>query len=194
MNRSMLVLAALALGLLLPATAAAKGPSEASITGGTLSKTLKLVGNGETEATPLGQLTMESGFFPAAFGQSPDPMLPTRPSGNLGPKLTIRYVVPGGDNQTGESQTFHITQDVYPYAKGGAVTYMKPGQPIFGMATLGGWYRAYGLKRTLITQGLPARATGAGSSGSNLALLAGIGIPGALALTGAAVFFRRRKS
>ena len=189
MNRSMLVLAALALALLLPTAAAAKGPSEASITGGSLSKALKLVGNGETDGTPLGQLTMEAGFFPAAYGQSPDPMLPARPSGDLGPKLTIRYVVPGGDGKT-----FRVNQDVYPYAKGGAVTYMKPNQPIFGMGTRGGWYRAYGLKRTLIRQGLPARAAGSASSGSNLALLAGIGIPGALALTGAAVFLRRRKA
>ena len=189
MNRWMLVLAALALALLLPTAAAAKGPSEASITGGSLSKTLKLVGNGETDATPLGQLTMETGFFPAAYGQSPDPMLPARPSANLGPKLTIRYVVPGGD-----SRTFHVSQDVYPYAKGGAVTYMRPNQPIFGMGTRGGWYRAYGLKRTLIRQGLPARAAGSGSAGSNLALLAGIGIPGALALTGAAFVLRRRKA
>src|SRR5205823_4318944 len=103
MNRSMLVLAALALALLLPTAAAATGPSEASITGGTLSKALKLVGNGETAGTPLGELTMESGFFPAAYGQSPDPMLPARPSGNLGPKLTIRCVVPGGDGKT-----FHV--------------------------------------------------------------------------------------
>ena len=116
-------------------------------------------------------------------------MLPAGPSGDLGPKLTIRYVVPGGDGKT-----FHVSQDVYPYAKGGAVTYMRPNQPIFGMGTRGGWYRAYGLKRTLIRQGLPARAAGSGSAGSNLALLAGIGIPGALALTGAAFFLRRRKS
>ena len=64
----------------------------------------------------------------------------------------------------------------------------------FGMGTRGGWYRAYGLKRTLIRQGLPARAAGSGSAGSNLALLAGIGIPGALALTGAAFVLRRRKA
>ena len=186
MNRSMLVLAALALGLLLPAAAAAKGPSAAAISGGPLAKTIKISGNGETDATPLGQLTMEAGFFPAAYGQSPDPMLPSRPKGNLGPRLVIRYVVPGGDNQT-----FHVTQDVYPYAKGGALTYMKPNQPIFGMGTHGGWYRAFGLKRTLVAQGLPARA-GRTGSGSNFALLAGLGIPGALALGGAAVFFRRK--
>jgi len=100
MNRSMLVLAALGLGLLLPAAAAAKGPSAASISGGPLAKTITISGNGETEQTPLGRLTMEAGFFPAAFGQSPDPMLPSRPKGNLGPRLTIHYVVPGGDNKT----------------------------------------------------------------------------------------------
>ena len=189
MNRSMLVLAAFALALLLPAAAAAKGPSEASITGGNLTKTIKIVGDGESDQTPLGQMTMEAGFFPAAYGQSPNPMLLSRPKGNLGPTLTIHYVVPGEN-----SAKFYVDQDVYPYAKGGAVTYMKPNQPIFGMGTRGGWYRAYGLKRTLIKQGLPARAAGSGSSGSNLALLAGIGIPGALALTGAAFFLRRRKA
>jgi hypothetical protein len=191
MKRSMLVLVALALGLLLPAAAAAKGPSEATISGDVLKKAITIRGDGETDQTPLGQLTMQAGFFPAAFGQSPDPMLPRQPKGNLGPRLTIHYVVPGGD-----SQTFYIDQDAYPYAKGGAVTYMKPGQPIFDMATRGGWYRAYGLKVTLVKLGLPATmARTAKSTQSRLALLAaGIGIPGALALAGAAVFYRRRKS
>jgi len=187
MNRSMLVLAALALALLLPTAAAAKGPSEASIAGGSLSKTLKLAGSGETDASPLGQLTMEAGFFPAAYGQSPDPMLPARPSGELGPKVTIRYVVPGGDGKT-----FHVSQDVYPYAKGGAVTYMKPGQPIYESRTIGGWYRAYGLKEELVRLGLPARPA-QDAAGSSYALFAGIGIPGALALTGAFLLVRRSR-
>jgi LPXTG-motif cell wall-anchored protein len=186
MKRLLLVVA---VALVLPAAAAAKGPSAATISGGTLTKAITIAGNGETDQTPLGRLTMEAGFFPAAFGQSPDPMLHQRPAGPLGPRMLIRYAVPGGD-----SQTFHITQDVYPYAKGGAVTYMKPNQPIFGMGTIGGWYRAYGLKRTLVAQGLPARVPSARASRSNLALLAGIGIPGALALVGAGLFFRRRKN
>ena len=187
MNRFMLVPAALAVAVLLPATAAAKGPSKASISGGGLARTITLSGNGEFESTPLGHVTTESGFFPAAFGQSPDPRLPRRPSGNLGPKLTIRYVVPGPN-----STTFRITQDAYPYAPGGALTYMKPGQPIFDMKTVGGWIQSYGLKRTLVGQGLPARAAGS-SSGSSFALVAGLGIPGALALGGAGLFFRRRR-
>jgi LPXTG-motif cell wall-anchored protein len=187
MNRFTLVLAALGVALLVPATAAAKGPSGASISGSPLAKTIKLGGNGEMSGTPLGSLTEQSGFFPAAFGQSPDPRLPKRPSGNLGPKLTIHYVVPGPD-----SATFRIFQEAYPYADGGAVTYMKPGQPIFDMKTVGGWIRAWGLKETLVRQGLPAQPP-SDSSGSNLALLAGIGIPGALALAGAGLFYRRRR-
>ena len=187
MNRFMLVPAALAVAVLLPATAAAKGPSKASISGGGLARTITLSGNGEFESTPLGHVTTESGFFPAAFGQSPDPRLPKRPSGNLGPKLTIHYVVPGPNGTT-----FRITQDAYPYAPGGALTYMNPGQPIFDMKTVGGWIRAYGLKRTLVGQGLPARSAGS-SSGSSFALVAGLGIPGALALGAAGLFFRRRR-
>jgi hypothetical protein len=185
MNRSMFVLAAFAAALLLPAAAAAKGPSQASISGGGLAKTIVITGNGESDQTPLGQMTVDAGFFPAAFGQSPDPMLHARPKGNLGPKMTINYVVPGGDNTT-----FHVTQDLYLYAHGGAVTYMKPNQPIFGMATIGGWYRAYGLKRTLVKQGLPAQPSVSSSSRSSLALLA---IPGALLVGGTALFLKRRK-
>ncbi|HKD34038.1 MAG TPA: hypothetical protein VKB73_11355 [Gaiellaceae bacterium] len=184
MNRPMLVLATFAVALLLPAAAAAKGPSRASISGGGLEKAIEITGNGETDHSPLGRMTTEAGFFPAAFGQSPDPMLHHRPAGPLGSRVTIHYVVPGGGGET-----FHITQYAYPFAKGGAVTYMKPNQPIFGMATIGGWYRAYGLKRTLVEQGLPAPAR-EGSSGMNLALLA---IPGAIVLAGTALFFRRRK-
>jgi hypothetical protein len=189
MNRSMLVLTAFAIALLLPNAAAAKGPSAATISGEVLTKAITISGDGETDQTPLGQLTMQAGFFPAAFGQSPDPMLHKRPAGALGPMLTIHYTVPGGDNQT-----FSIDQVAYPYAKGGAVTYMKPGQPIFGMATIGGWYRAYGLRGTLVKLGAPASVVRtARSTSSKLVLIAGIGIPGALVLAGTAMFFRRRK-
>ena len=181
-----LALALLALGLVLPAAAAAKGPSAASVRGPGLEKALVIHGTESSGA--LGELTNEAGFFPAAFGQQPDPMLHARPS-HLGAKLRIYYVVPGGDNLT-----YHIVQDVYPYARGGAVTYMRPGQRIFGMGTQGGWFRAEGLKRTLVQHGLPARAPRASSSSSsaNLGLVAGIGIPGALVAVGAALFVARR--
>jgi hypothetical protein len=185
MNR--FVLAALAVALVLPAAAAAKGPSAASVTGPGLGKALVIRGNGESSGTALGNLTVEAGFFPAAFGQQPDPMLASRPAQKLGPKLTIHYVVPGPNNRT-----YRIVQDVYPYARGGAVTYMKPGQPIFDMTTRGGWYRGDGLKRTLVKQGLPARAARTSSS-TNLGLLAGIGIPGVLVAVGAGLIVARRR-
>lgn len=192
MNRFSLVLAALAAALVLPAVAAAKGPSSASVSGPGLDRPLRFSGNGEWGgSTPLAHLTTEAGFFPAAFGQQPDPMLAARPAGKLGPTLRISYVVPGDG-------TYRISQDVYPYARGGAVTYMKPGQPIFGMTTRGGWFRAEGLKRTLVRQGLPTRAPlaraqdGASSSSGSIALIAGVGIPGALLAMGAGVFLARR--
>jgi hypothetical protein len=171
----------LAAAVLAPA-ALAKGPSAASVTGPGLDHAVAVKG---TEASGLlGELTQYAGFFPAAFGQQPSPLLAQRPK-QLGPRYTIHYVVPGG-------AIFHLTQDVYPYARGGAVTYMKPGQPIFGMDSRGGWYRGGAdLKRALVRAGLPRTAprTGGGS-----ALLLGIGIPGVVLLTVTAVLVAMRRS
>jgi len=185
MKRLLFVLAAAA--LLAPA-ALAKGPSQATVTGPGLSEAIVLKGLGDSSA-----LTEQAGFFPAVFGQTPSPMI-KRPAGKLGPRYTIHYVVPGGN-----TKPYRITQYLYPYAAGGAVTYLRPGQPIFGAATTGGWYYAGGvLKQTLVRAGLPKAAphvsASASSSGSNIALFAGIGIPGALALAGAAVLVARRRS
>jgi hypothetical protein len=188
MTRSRLVLALLAAALALPAAAAAKGPGEASITGPGLGKALKIAGNGESMQSPLGQITALTGFFPAAFGQSPDPMLKQAPTRDLGPRYTIHYVVPGPDGRT-----FRLTQDAYPYAHGGALTYTKPGQPIFDMTTRGGWFPGgLPLKLALVQQGLPKKAP---SAGTNVALVAGIAVPGAIALAAAAMLatgYRRR--
>ncbi len=193
MTRFSLALAALAAALLIPPAALAKGPSDASVSGPGLGKTLSVSGSGETQATALGQLTLNAGFFPGAFGQEPNPMLPGRPHGKLGPKYTIRYLVPGG-GEPGHVQRFHITQELYPYAAGGAVTYMKPGQQIFDVTTRGGWFRGgSALKQTLVHDGLPARAPKASSSNRNLAVL--LGAPVAVLLAGgAALVARRRRS
>jgi len=185
MKRLLFVLAAAA--LLAPA-ALAKGPSQATVTGPGLSEAIVFKGLGDSSA-----LTEQAGFFPAVFGQTPSPMI-KRPAGKLGPRYTIHYVVPGGN-----AKPYRITQYLYPYAAGGAVTFLRPGQPIFGATTTGGWYYAGGvLKQTLVRAGLPKAAprvsASASSSGSNIALFAGIGIPGALALAGAAVLVARRRS
>jgi LPXTG-motif cell wall-anchored protein len=188
MTRFPLVLAALAAALLVPAAASAKGPSAASISGPGLGKTVKITG-AEAPGSPLMLFADETGFFPAAFSQEPNPMLPGRPHGALGPRYTIRYVVPGPYRAT-----FHLVQDLYPYAAGGAVTYMKPGQRVFDFTTHGGWFRGGdALKQTLVHRGLPARAPTASSSGTKLAVL--LGAPVMLLLAGGgALLARRRRS
>jgi hypothetical protein len=181
-----MVLPLLAAALVFPAAAAAKGPDRASISGPGLGKTLVLKGNGEWENSRLGQLTMLAGFFPAAYGQSPNPMLSSAPTKDLGPKYTVRYRVPGG-----EGTRYWIRADFYPYAKGGALTYTKPGQRVFDMHTRGGWFLGgTQLRLTLRHAGLPARAPEGG--GSNAALVAGLAVPGALAL-GIVLFVTRRR-
>jgi LPXTG-motif cell wall-anchored protein len=190
MTRFSLALAALCAALLIPATALAKGPSQASISGPGLGKAVKISGP-EAPGSPLMQLAQLTGFFPAAFTQQPDPMLPGRPAGKLGPKYTIRYLVPGG-GEPGQVQMFHITQDLYPYAAGGAVTYMKPGQKIFDFTTHGGWFRGgIALRQTLVQNGLPARAPSTSSSSRSLAVL--VGAPIVLLLAGGAAFAARRR-
>jgi hypothetical protein len=183
------LLFALAAAALVAPAALAKGPSQATVTGPGLDEAIAFKGLGDSSS-----LTEQAGFFPAVFGQTPSPMI-KRPAGKLGPRYTIHYLVPGGP-----TKPYRITQYLYPYAAGGAVTYMRPGQPIFGATTTGGWYYAGGaLKQILVRAGLPKAAPKAApsapaSSGSNIALFAGIGIPGALALAGAALLVARRRS
>jgi hypothetical protein len=152
-----LVVAALAL----PATALAKGPSSARIDGPGLGKAITITGP-EQEGSPLMDFAEQTGFFPAAFGQEPDPMLPERPNGNLGPKYSIDYKVPGP-----EGKSFEINQDLYPYAKPYALTYTASGQAIFDMTTKGGWYQSPLLKQTLVSAGLPAEPKSTASSTSS---------------------------
>jgi hypothetical protein len=176
-----LVLAALAL----PAAALAKGPSEGTISGPGFTKTVKVIYDGGG-GSPGDNLSQASGFFPAVFQQSPDPMLRHKPAGDLGPRYTVVWTVPGGD-----AATFHIRQQLYPYAKGGAVSYTKPGQPIFGMGAVGGWYRDTGLKRTLVALGLPAQAPSS-SDGVNWALVGGLAAAAAVAGAALLLWLRQR--
>jgi hypothetical protein len=183
--------AAIAAALLVPAVASAKGPTSASISGPGFSKKIKVLYDG-SGGTPGGDLTQQAGFFPAAFGQQPDPMLHRRPGGKLGPRYTILWRVPGG-------AVFVVRQDIYPYARGGAVTYMKPGQPIFDMTTRGGWYRDPQLKRTLVGLGLsahapaPSRSGGSGpGSGPNWALIGGLLALAALVAAGVGLWWYQR--
>lgn len=186
----MRVVLALALAsLVLPTVALGKGPSTATINGpGTGGGGLTITGCC-TPASPTMMLAEQAGFFPAVFRQTPDPMLTKRPRGNLGPKYTVTYTVPGPDNST-----FTIRQDVYPYADPSPVTYTAPAQRIFDTTTRGGWYQAGpDLKRTLVAAGLPeSPATGPSDGFSFPTVAASMLILALLLVSGTVVALRRR--
>jgi hypothetical protein len=156
MNRRALLSTILGVVVLLAPTAAlAKGASEATITGPGLGDGIRLAGEGDPGGGALMQIAEDSGFFPAVFPTTPNPMLSERPDGELGPRYTIVYVMPGPSGVVDE-----IRQDVYPYATPSVVSYTKPGQPYFGTErTVGGWYVAGPtLKDDLVAAGLRATA------------------------------------
>ncbi len=185
----MKIVAALAvLALVLPAAALAKGPAAATMEGPGLSGPTSFPG--DEGGGPLGRLVNATGWFPAVFGQEPDPLLASRPAGALGPRYTITYLVPGG-----EPEPDTILQDVYPYADGGPVTFVAAGQDIFDTTTRGGWFRATtDLKPILVEAGLPETAPGPSGADDPFPTLA---VSGAVLLAvaaglGVALLARRR--
>lgn len=189
MKRLLLLLALVALAL--PTAAFAKGPDEATITGPGLAKAITITGS-EEAASPLMAFAEAAGFFPAAFSQEPNPMLPDRPKGDLGPRYKIEYNVPGGDGMS-----WSISQDLYPYAQPSAVTYMKDGQEIFDMTTSGGWWTDSSLKDQLVELGLPKTAAAAEENSSTSAGFFSTGRLGALVfvllLVGTGTLVMRRR-
>jgi hypothetical protein len=116
------------LALALPATAAAKGPSGAAISGHGIT-TIRIWG-AEGSSTPFWRLVEATGWFEAAWG-SPSHLPQEQPRAELGPRFTIMWRVPSSNN---------LLQDVYPYAKPYPLTYMPPGQRLYGTPVKGGWY------------------------------------------------------
>jgi len=190
-----IALAVAAAALALPSVAAAKGPERASITGPGLSAPVPVNGFGEGDtSTDLGLLVNETGFFPQTFGQSPDPLLRTQPAERqLGARYTVTYTVPGPSTST-------LVQDLYPYAAGGPVSYMEPGQQIWDQTTRGGWYRSNPngrLRAMLVEAGLPKtppaatpKRTTSHTKEMRIALGTGAGI---VLAAGALVLLRRRR-
>jgi hypothetical protein len=151
--RTRVVLAIIVVVLALSTSVAgAKGPTGGELTGDGLAAPIALSGG---EGTGAGDgLIMQTGFFAAVFPEVPDPMLDARPAGELGPKLTITWQLsptPGADA---------LTQDIYPYADGGPLSYMAPGQRFYTTEqTRGGWYRSSpALLSTLQQLGVPSKA------------------------------------
>ena len=191
MKRMLVLLATVALAA--PASAAAKGPSGAEIEGPGTGGGIDITGTLEPTSN-LMLLSTWSGFFPAVFQQTPDPMLEARPEGDLGAKYEVTYTVPGPNNET-----FTIKQDMYPYAKRGPVTYMKPGQDIFEQpgGTRGGWYMAeIALKDLLVDEGLPSTPPSKTSDDNAAALSTGTALMlaavTALLILASAFVLRRR--
>jgi hypothetical protein len=140
--------------LALPAVAMAKGPTQATIAGPGLAEPLKLGGpNGWRAGSPMEVLTTGGGFFQVAWGGSPGLTLAKSPTARLGPKYRVVYVVPGPSGKDDR-----IRQDLYPFARGGPLTYTPPGQPFFDTRrTHGGWFRgAPDLKRVVVAARPPS--------------------------------------
>ncbi len=190
MTRTVLTtLTALLVVACVPSPAHAKGPSEATIDGPGLAEAISIPSDSQASAA-FWRLVEYTGFFPAVFRQTPDPMLSKRPHGSLGPRYVMTYTLPGPN---GVDDALH--QDVYPYAKPRPVSYTQPGQRFFmDQETHGGWFVAEpSLKRSLVTAGLPETPPASGDDASFpwpvVALLAALG---ALVVATLGVRLRRR--
>ena len=189
MRRALPAVAALAAMLLLPASAAAKGPSVASISGPGLDHAIVINGYGEGgNASPLGVLVDQGGFFHEVYGQTNTQAVNHRPAGDLGPRYEVTYTVPG---EGGDST---LKQELYPYARSGPVTYMTPMQKFWGtQLTPGGWFRGSPqLRRVLVDAGLPATAVRRRASNTTIRVALGAGAGVALAAVGLGLYYRRR--
>jgi hypothetical protein len=181
MRTSLALTIALLGALALPALAAAKGPTTATMNGPGITGARHLGGDSEGgTGTPLGALAIGGGFFPQAFGQVPDPTLSTRPEGSLGPRYRITYRMPG------PTKSATLRQSFYPYAKPAPLTYMKPGQTFWGtQRSHGGWFIAdSSLKRKLGLPAHPPKTATTRSSGTHAFPWQAVG-GGALALAAA---------
>jgi hypothetical protein len=181
-----------AFGVLVPASAFGKGASEATIVGPGLDRPITLAGEGQAGGEVLMGIAEAAGFFPAVFTQTPDPMLDERPAGELGPRYTITYVMPGPNNELDD-----LVQSFYPYASPSPVSYVEPGQRFWTTEqTRGGWYVASSsLKDQLVAAGLPRDApTGSPPSDSPWKVIGPAGVLVLVAgLGGVAAFLMRRR-
>jgi hypothetical protein len=160
-RRAALVMFALALLLaVVPTAAQAKGASAARISGGGSGGLpggpITLKGDGEPgSGSDLSTLAENAGMWALLFEGGPAGRLQTAPTpaAQRGPRYTITWTFPNG---AGTEDL--VRQSVWPYAAGGPVTYLAPGQRVLDTRTEGGWYKAADvLRTTLIALGLPNR-------------------------------------
>ena len=155
--RVLAVAALAALLLAVPTAAQAKGATAATIDGGgpggLPGGPITLRGDGEPgSGTDLAMLAEGAGVFAVLF-EDGGGGLDAAPTDRLGPRYTITWSFA---EDIGKGRK--VRQHVYPYAAGGPVTFMSPGQPVFDTTTAGGWYQGFdGLRAQLIELGLPNR-------------------------------------
>ncbi len=152
MRRILVVFILAALLTSIPAAAHAKGATEATISGGGP----RGLPNGPVTLTvgpDLDRLATQAGMWALLFEDGPGANLQSAPTARRGPHYTISWAFPDSD---GDYEV--VRQSVWPYAVGGPVTHMASGQPVFGVKTNGGWFRATDdLRVLLIALGLPDR-------------------------------------
>jgi hypothetical protein len=179
-RRAALTMLALALLLaLVPAAAQAKGASAATISGGgpggLPGGPISIKGDGEPgSGSNLSMLAENAGMWALLFEDGAPGALAAAPApaAQRGPRYTITWTFPNGAGTEDK-----VRQLVWPYAAGGPVTYLAPGQKVLDTRTEGGWYKASDALRTsLIDLGLPNRPALTAPAGSGPA---GAASPGA---------------
>jgi hypothetical protein len=141
-----------------PTAAQAKGATGATISGGgpggLPGGPITLKGDGEPgSGTGLANLAEEAGVWAVLFEDGQPGALDAAPAIRRGPRYTITWIFPNGAGTNDK-----VRQSVWPYAAGGPLTYMAPGQPVLETTTRGGWFQAAdNLRQTLIGLGLPNR-------------------------------------
>jgi hypothetical protein len=145
-----------------PANAKA-GPSQIVIEGPALSSPVALRDRVEPPSPALAIIVEETGFYSGLANglssRNPPSVFRHRRRGNLGPRYTVTYTLPGPGTST-------VRQYVFPYAAPGPVVHMPPGQQFWSTnATVGGWHVAGArLKTVLIDVGLPETPPSAAES------------------------------
>jgi hypothetical protein len=181
-RRTALAMFALALLLaVVPTAAQAKGASAATISGGGSGGLpggpISMKGDGEPgSGSNLSTLADNAGMWALLFEDGAPGALQAAPvpAAQRGPRYTITWTFPNGAGTEDK-----VRQFVWPYAAGGPVTYLAPGQKVLDTRTEGGWYKASDVLRTsLVELGLPNRPALAGPAGSASAG-AGTASPGA---------------
>jgi hypothetical protein len=156
------LMAILVLALLLaavPTAAQAKGATAANISGGgpggLPGGPIDITGDGEPgSGTGLANLAEAAGMWALLFEDGQPGNLASAPaSPRRGPRYTITWTFPNGAGTEDK-----VRQSVWPYAAGGPITYLAPGQKVLDTTTEGGWFRAAdNLRQSLISAGLPDR-------------------------------------